>query len=353
MRLFVRRNAACRTWRVPSQPRVPKLRAKPDTGETMRRLMLLAGLVFLAAAGPAGAQDYPNRPIRFVVPYPPGGSVDPVARILGADIAERLKQPVVVENKAGAAGSIGTDIVAKSSADGYTVLIHTSVLVTEPALKKTPYDLTRDLTPVTLAANGPYLLVVNPSLPVTSVKDLIAYAKANPGKLSFGSAGVASSGHMIGEMFKVATGIDMLHVPYRGGAPSIIGLMGNEVQLVFDVISTSKAPSEAGKLRALAVTSPERAPIMPDTPTVMESGLPDFSVVFWIGAFVPAGTPQPVVDRLYRAFTEALADPTVAEKLRGLGLQIRATPPADSAKAVAADLVRWRKAIEGAGIKAE
>ena len=317
----------------------------------MRKLWL-ACLLMLVMSG-AVAQDYPSRPIKFVVPYPPGGSVDPVARILGADMAERLKQPVVIENKAGAAGSLGTDAVAKSPADGYTVLIHTSVLVTEPALKKTPYDLTRDLMPVTLAVTGPYLLVVNPALPVTSVRELIAHAKANPGKLSFGSAGVASSGHMIGEMFKAATGIDMLHVPYRGGAPSIVGLMGNEVQAVFDVISTSKELSETGKLRALAVTSSERAPIMPTVPTVIESGVPDFQVVFWMGAFVPAGTPQPVVDRLYGAFKESLADPTVAGKLRALGLQLRAVPPDESVKQVAADLVRWRKTIQDAKIKAE
>jgi tripartite-type tricarboxylate transporter receptor subunit TctC len=317
----------------------------------MRKLWLACLLTFVMSG--AVAQDYPNRPIKFVVPYPPGGSVDPVARILGADVTERLKQPVVIENKAGAAGSLGTDAVAKSLADGYTVLIHTSVLVTEPALKKTPYDLTRDLMPVTLAVTGPYLLVVNPALPVTNVKELIAHAKANPGKLSFGSAGVASSGHMIGEMFKAASGIDMMHVPYRGGAPSIVGLMGNEVQVVFDVISTSKELSETGKLRALAVTSPERAPIMPNVPTVMESGVPDFQVVFWMGAFVPAGTPQPVVDRLYGAFKGSLADPTVAGKLRALGLQLRAVPPDESAKQVAADLVRWRKAIQDAKIKAE
>jgi tripartite-type tricarboxylate transporter receptor subunit TctC len=317
----------------------------------MRKLWLACLLTFVTSG--ALAQDYPSRPIKFVVPYPPGGSVDPVARILGADVAERLKQPVIVENKAGAAGSLGTDAVAKSSADGYTVLIHTSVLVTEPALKKTPYDLTRDLTPVTLAVTGPYLLVVNPALPVTNVRELIAHAKANPGKLSFGSAGVASSGHMIGEMFKAATDIDMLHVPYRGGAPSIVGLMGNEVQAVFDVISTSKELSETGKLRALAVTGPERAPLMPNVPTVMESGVPDFQVVFWIGAFVPAGTPQPVVDKLYGTFKQSLADPGVAGKLRGLGLQLNAVPPDQSAKQVAADLVRWRKAIQDAKIKAE
>ena len=317
----------------------------------MRKLWLACLLAFVTSG--AVAQDYPNRPIKFVVPYPPGGSVDPVARILGADVAQRLKQPVVIENKAGAAGSLGADAVAKSPADGYTVLIHTSVLVTEPTLKKTPYDLMRDLTPVTLAVTGPYLLVVNPTLPVTNVRELIAHAKANPGKLSFGSAGVASSGHMIGEMFKAATGIDMLHVPYRGGAPSIVGLMGNEVQAVFDVISTSKELSETGKLRALAVTSPERAPIMPSVPTVMESGVPDFQVVFWMGAFVPAGTPQQVVDKLYGALKESLADATVAGKLRALGLQLSAVPPDQSAKQVAADLVRWRKAIEDAKIKAE
>jgi tripartite-type tricarboxylate transporter receptor subunit TctC len=317
----------------------------------MRKLIWLACL--LAFVQGAAAQDYPNRPIRFVVPYPPGGSVDPVARIIGADVAERLKQPVIIENKAGAAGSLGTDAVAKSPADGYTVLIHTSVLVTEPALKKTPYDLVRDLMPVSLAVTGPYLLVVNPTLPVKDVRELIAHAKANPGKLSFGSAGVASSGHMIGEMFKAATGIDMLHVPYRGGAPSIVGLMGNEVQAVFDVISTSRQLSETGKLRALAVTSPARAPLMPNVPTVMESGVPDFQVVFWMGAFVPTSTPQPVVDKLYGAIKESLADAGVAAKLRGLGLQLNAVPPDQSAKQVATDLVKWRKAIEVAKIKAE
>jgi tripartite-type tricarboxylate transporter receptor subunit TctC len=317
----------------------------------MRKLIWLACL--LAFVQGAAAQDYPNRPIRFVVPYPPGGSVDPVARIIGADVAERLKQPVIIENKAGAAGSLGTDAVAKSPADGYTVLIHTSVLVTEPALKKTPYDLVRDLMPVSLAVTGPYLLVVNPTLPVKDVRELIAHAKANPGKLSFGSAGVASSGHMIGEMFKAATGIDMLHVPYRGGAPSIVGLMGNEVQAVFDVISTSRELSETGKLRALAVTSPARAPLMPNVPTVMESGVPDFQVVFWMGAFVPTSTPQPVVDKLYGAIKESLADAGVAAKLRGLGLQLNAVPPDQSAKQVATDLVKWRNAIEDAKIKAE
>jgi len=322
----------------------------------MRKLIWLACLMACVqgfAPRDAAAQDYPNRPIRFVVPYPPGGSVDPVARIIGAAVADRLKQPVIIENKAGAAGSLGTDAVAKSPPDGYTVLIHTSVLVTEPALKKTPYDLTRDLMPVSLAVTGPYLLVVNPTLPVKDVKEFIAHAKASPGKLSFGSAGVASSGHMIGEMFKTATGIDMLHVPYRGGAPSIVGLMGNEVQAVFDVISTSRELSESGKLRALAVTSPQRAPLMPNVPTVMESGVPDFSVVFWMGAFVPAGTPQPVVDKLYGAIKESLADDGVAARLRGLGLQLNALPPDQSVKQVATDLVKWRKAIEDAKIKVE
>jgi tripartite-type tricarboxylate transporter receptor subunit TctC len=260
----------------------------------------------------------------------------------------------VIENKAGAAGAIGTDSVAKAPPDGYTLLFHSSVLATEVSFKKSlPYDVTRDLSPVTLAVAGPYLMIVNTGLPVKSVAELIAHAKANPGKLSYGSAGLASSGHVIGELFKHVTGIDMLHVPYRGGAPSVTGLMGGEVQLLFDVIASSRELAEAGKVRALAVTGPQRSPVMPDTPTVMESGVPDFSIVFWLGAFAPAGTPQPILDKLYVAFADSLNDAGVREKLRVLGLVTRATPPAASAKIVEEDIARWRKVIEDAKIKAE
>jgi tripartite-type tricarboxylate transporter receptor subunit TctC len=315
---------------------------------------LLACLAMLMPAVAADAQEqaaFPNRTLRIVVPYPPGGSTDASVRVLVPDLTERLRQPVVIESKPGAAGSIGTDFVAKSPADGYTLLFHTSVITTDPSFKKNlTYDVVRDLTPLTLAASGPYLLVVNSSLPVTSVAELIAYAKANPGKLNYGSAGQGSSGHLIGEMFKLAAGIDMVHVPYRGGAPSIIGLMGNEVQLVFDVISTSRELADAGKLRALAVTSPQRSPAMPAVPTMAESGLKGFEPVFWLGVFGPANMPPAIVDKLHGAFAETLANQAVRDKLRTYGLVTHATAPAEFSKVVADDIRKWKQVIDDAKI---
>ena len=283
----------------------------------LSRVFVLATSIALAGAALAqSAANFPDRPIKLIVPYPPGGSTDPVARLLASDLSTRLGQPVVVDNRPGAAGSIGTEAVARAAPDGYTLLLHTSVIATDPTFKKTlPYDVKRDLAPVTLAVNGPYLLVVNPSLPVKNVAELIAYAKANPGKLNFGSAGQGSSGHLIGELFKTSAGIDMVHVPYKGGGPSITGLMGNEVQLLFDTISGSGALAENGKLRALAVTSSARSPALPNVPTINESGLKDFSVVYWLGIFAPAKTPPEIVDKLYKAFRASLDNPEVSAKL--------------------------------------
>jgi tripartite-type tricarboxylate transporter receptor subunit TctC len=342
-----------------TRSRTNSVRPPNSGGASVRNLAttLFMGLALLVPAASAHAQDvaaFPNRTIRIIVPYPPGGSTDTGARVLAGDLSERLRQPVIIENRGGAAGSVGTELVARSTPDGYTMLFHTSVITTDPTLKKNlSYDVMRDLIPVTIAASGPYLLVINPSLPVTNVAELIAYAKANPGKLNYGSAGLGSSGHMIGEWFKMSAGIDMVHVPYRGGAPSIVGLMSNDVQLVFDVIPTSKELAESGKLRALAVTSAERAAVMPSTPTMIESGVKDFAPVFWLGAFLPAGTPQPIVEKLHRAFAEALASPAVRARLDVAGLRVEAISPAESAKVVADDIVRWRKLIEDAKINVE
>jgi tripartite-type tricarboxylate transporter receptor subunit TctC len=304
---------------------------------------------------PAGAQSgYPDHPIKLVVPYPPGGSTDPVARLLASDIATRLGQPVVVENKPGAAGSIGTDAVAKSAPDGYTILLHTSVIATDPTLKKSaPYDVKRDLTPITLAVTGPYLVVVNPSLPVHNITELIAYAKANPGKLNYGSAGQGSSGNIIGELFKKAAGIDMVHVPYKGGGPSITGLLSGEIQLLFDTLGGSRALAEAGKLRAIAVTSAQRSPVMPNVPTVSESGLKGFEAVYWLGIFAPAKTPQPIIDKLYGAFKAALDNPANKAKLLEQGNVSQALPPAEFTKVLDADIARYRGIIESARITLE
>jgi tripartite-type tricarboxylate transporter receptor subunit TctC len=315
---------------------------------------LLASVAAGLFAASVAAQSFPDRPIKLVVPYPPGGSTDPVARLLAADVATRLSQPVVVDNKPGAAGSIGTEFVAKAAPDGYTLLLHTSVIATDPTFKKTlPYSVKQDLAPITLTVNGPYLLVVNPTLPAKNVAELIAYAKANPGKLNFGSAGQGSSGHLIGELFKMSPGIDMVHVPYKGGGPSITGLMANELQVLFDTISGSGALVESGKLRALAVTSAARSPAMPNVPTVGESGLKDFSVVYWLGIFAPAKTPPAIVDKLYQAFRASLESEPVRSKLVAQGQVVQALPPAEFAKVLDSDIARWKTVIESARITIE
>jgi tripartite-type tricarboxylate transporter receptor subunit TctC len=325
-----------------------------------RKTMQWMAMLFIAAMVPAvtdaqsTAATYPDHPIRIVVPYPPGGSTDPVARMLAASIQPRLGQPIIVDNKPGAAGAIGTEAVARAAPDGYTILLHTSVIATDPTFKKNAaYDVKRDLAPIMLAVTGPYLVVVHPSLPVKNIGELIAYAKANPGKLFYGSAGQGSSGHLIGELFKQAAGIEMTHVPYKGGGPSITGLMGNEVQLLFDTIGGSRSLAESGKLRALAVTSPARSPAMPTVPTVAESGLKDFSAVYWLGIFAPAKTPQPIIDKLYGALKTALDDPANKAKLLDQGNVAQALPGPEFAKVLDADIQRYKHVIESAKIEVQ
>jgi len=319
----------------------------------IRSVAALAMLVPAVCLG-QGAASYPDKPIKLVVPYPPGGSTDPVARLLAQDIAPRIGQPIVVDNRPGAAGSIGTEAVARAAPDGYTILLHTSVIATDPTLKKNAaYDVKRDLAPITLAVTGPYLVVVNPSLPVKNIAELIAFAKANPGKLFYGSAGQGSSGHLIGELFKQAAGIEMTHVPYKGGGPSITGLMGNEVQLLFDTLGGSRSLAESGKLRALAVTSPARSPVMPNVPTVSESGLKDFQAVYWLGLFAPSKTPPPVVDKLYREIKQSLDNPEIKAKLLEQGNVAQALPPPEFAKVLDADIQRYKTVIETAKIQLE
>lgn len=319
------------------------------------RRAVLAAIAGSVLAWPLAAisqtQAFPDKPIRLIVPYPPGGSTDPAARLLAADVGPRLGQTVIVDNKPGAAGAIGTEAVVRAPADGYTLLFHTSVIATDPTLKKNAtYDIKRDLAPVTLAVTGPYLMVVNPSLPVKNGAELIAYAKAHPGKLNFGSAGQGSSGHLIGELFKKAAGIDMVHVAYKGGGPSITGLVGNEVQLVFDTFGGSKALVESGKLRAIAVTSPSRSDLMPSVPTVSESGLKDFSAVYWLGIFAPAKTPSPVIDKLYGALKASLDSPTVKARMQEQGNVVQALPPREFARTLDEDIQRYRSIVESAKI---
>ena len=304
------------------------------------------------SAALAQPNTYPDRPIRIVVPYPPGGTTDPTARLLAAELGTRLGQPVIVDNKPGAAGSIGTDAVARAAPDGYTLLLHTSAIATDPSFKKnTTYNVRRDLAPLMMAVTGPYLLVANPQLPVKNVAELISYAKANPGKINFGSAGQGSSGHLIGELFKQSAGIDMLHVPYKGGGPSVAGLVANEVQLVFDTVNSSGPLVADGRLRALAVSGSARDPSLPQVPTISESGLPDFSVVYWLGVFAPAKTPEAIQTKLYQALQAALQSAPVRERLATMGMTPDGRGTGAFARQLDTDIARWKQVIDTAHIE--
>lgn len=307
------------------------------------------GMLLVAPAIAQDAQSYPERPVTIIVPYNPGGSTDAGARLIGQSLSEQLGQPFVVENKPGASGIIGTDFVAKSDPDGQTVLVHTSAIGIHAAFNDNlPYDTKDDLRAVSIIAGGPFVLVANPQLPVESVQELVDYAKAHPGELNFGSAGVGGSGHLIGERFKASTGIDMVHIAYAGGGPSQVGLMANEVQIVFDTLTSIPLIKE-GKLKALAVTSQERWPDLPDVPTIAEAGFPDAGVMIWIGAFVPEATPDAIVDKLSAAIAAAGADATISERLFAVGMNPVGNTPEEAEATLDADIEGW-EALAATGL---
>jgi tripartite-type tricarboxylate transporter receptor subunit TctC len=289
----------------------------------MRRalLLILALLPVLAAA-----QGYPSKPIRFVVPYPPGGPLDLMARAIGAGLTEAWGQPVVVENKPGAGGGIGAEAVARSPGDGYTLLMGAvATHAINPALyASVPYDPLRDFVPVTLVAQVPNILVVHPALPVATVTELIAYARAKPGTLSFGSGSTGSTGHLAGELFKRMAAVDMVHIPYKGGAPAMADLLAGQTQLMFDNLANALPQVRAGKLRGIAVTTLERSVAVPELPTLDEAGLRGFYLTRWFGVFVPAGTSPEVVEKLNAAILRVLDTPALRERFAGMGT----APPA-------------------------
>jgi len=316
------------------------------------RVLVLASLLALAAS--AIAQDYPTRPIKFVVPYPPGGGTDVVARILVDPLAAELGQPIVIDNRGGAAGNLGTDIVAKSPADGYTILFTLSSHTINPKLyEKLPFDVERDFAPISLAAQIPQILVANPSVPITSVKELIAYAKANPGKLNYASVGIGSPAHIAGELLKLKTGIDMVHVPYKGGGPAVTDTIGGQVQLAFVSLPAALQHVKSGRLRAIAVTSAKRSASAPDVPTIAESGVPDYAVESWYGALAPAKTSPATVARLNAAFLKVLGDPQVKERLFAQGAEAAPSTPAEFDRVIKEELAKWELVIKTARIKPE
>ena len=314
-------------------------------------LALLAGVT---APGAASAQDvYPSKPIRFVVPYPPGGGNDVVARALGAKIAESVGQPVVIDNRPGASGMIAGEFVSKSAPDGYTIMIDHAAIVMNPALYPAMrYDVRTDLAPVMLAAVPEHVLLVNPSLPVKTARELIDYAKANPGKLNYSSTGSGGPQHVLMEVFKRNAGIDIVHVPYKGGAPATMAVASGEVQTQLISISTALPHIQSGRLRPLATFGSVRSPVLPDVPTLTEQGLPPLSSP-WLGIFVPAKTPAPIVRRLNAEFAKALAAPDVRETLSKQAIASVSSSPEAFAKILEDELQLYGRVIREANIKGE
>ena len=312
-------------------------------------------LVLFLFCVPAQAQPYPSKPIRFVVPYPPGGPLDTVARLLAQKVTESTKQPVVVDNKPGAGGNIGADAVAKSAPDGYTLLMGAvATHAINPTLYASiPYDPVRDFAPVTQVASTPNVLVVNPSIPAANVKEFIAYAKANPGKLNFGSGSTGSAGHLAGELFRTLAGVDMTHIPYKGAAPAMQDLIGGRIQLMFDNLASSLGQVRAGAVKALAVTTAKRSGLAPELPTIAESGLPGFDISTWFGIFVPAGTPGAVVEKLHAEFTRALAAPDVRERMLALGAEPVGNRPEEFAAYIRAEADKYARLVKASGAKAD
>lgn len=314
---------------------------------------LLAAL--LAVAGAAPAQTYPTRPIRWVVTYPPGGPTDVVARAIGAKLTEAWGQQIVIDNRAGAGGVIGTDIAAKAVPDGYTLLFGTSAgLTINPALNsKLPYDAVKDFAPVSLLVLNPQILVVHPTVPANSVKELVALAKARPGQLNYASVGLGSPNHMGMELLKALTGIDIVHVPYKGTGPAITDLLGGQVQLMFNSMPSVLPLVASGKLKALAVGSAQRSPAVPDIPTVAEAGVPGFENVTWYGMFAPAKTPHDIVVKLNKQVVQILAAPEMVQRLASQGAEPRSSTPEELTKFMRVESERWKKVIKTAGIKVE
>jgi tripartite-type tricarboxylate transporter receptor subunit TctC len=325
---------------------------------SVRRLLAACAVLVtavLAFAFPAQADTFPSRTVKLVVPFPPGGPLDATGRAIAQKLTEAWGQSVIVENKPGAGGNIGADYVAKSAPDGYTVVMGAlSTHAVNPSLyPKMPFDAQRDFAPITLVAITPNVLVVNPSLPVHSVKELIAYAKANPGKLSFGSGSIGSAGHLAGELFKVDAGVDMVHVPYKGAAPAMQGLLAGDTQLMFDNLASAMSQVKAGKLRALAVTSAERSKLVSDLPTMAEAGVPGFDISTWYGLLAPAGTPPDLIAKWNADVTKILSAPEMRERLATQGAEAAPDSPADFAKFIASELVKYAKIVKASGAKVD
>ncbi|MDB5752446.1 MAG: hypothetical protein JWP65_2867 [Ramlibacter sp.] len=321
---------------------------------TRRRLTVgvIAAATLAAAPLAATAQAaYPSKPINLIVPFSAGGTTDILARIVGEAIKKELGQPVIVDNRAGAGGNIGGALAAKAAPDGYTLFMGTvgTHAINASLYKKMPFDHVKDFAPLTRVAMVPNLLVAHPSRPYKNVRELIAYARANPGKVNFGSSGNGSSIHLSGELFNTLAKVDMIHVPYKGSAPAVTDLVGGQIDLMFDNMPSAIQHVRSGRLKALAVTTAKRSPELPDVPTIAEAGVPGYEATSWFGMFAPAATPAPIVARLNAALVKALADPEVKKKFAEQGAEALGETPAQFASFIRAETAKWSQVVKASG----
>jgi len=319
---------------------------------TPARALLLALLAFAAVAA---AQDYPRKPLRLIVPFSPGGGNDTVARAIGSQLAAQLGQPVLIDNRAGAGGIVGAELAAHSAPDGYTLFLGgVGSLAVNPNLHAhLPYDALKDFAPITLLASAPSVLVAHPSIPAATIQAFTAYARANPGKLNYASNGNGSSAQLAAVLYESMAGVRMVHVPYKGLAPALVDLLAGQVQLMFSSMVAILPHIKAGRLRALAVTGRERSALLPEVPTLAESGLPGYEAGSWYGILAPAGTPAPIVARLHEELVRALQDPQVRERLAAEGAQTVGSSPAEFERYIAAESARTGKLLRDANIRME
>ncbi len=322
----------------------------------MKTLVLALGIALsLVSIGTVHSQAYPNRPIRAIVPIAPGGGTDTTGRLVTTRLGEALGQQIVVDNRAGGGGTIGASIAAKAQPDGYTFLFGSiSTHGVNPAIfKKLPYDHIKDFAPVSLIGKVPNVLVVHPSLPVKSVSDLIAYAKANPGKINYGSAGVGSPPHLSMELLKSMAGINVVHIPYKGAGPALAELLGGQTQVMCTSLAGQLPHIKAGRVRALAVTTAKRNPQVPDVPTMIEAGVPGYEVTIWYAVFFPAGVPKPIVARLNSELVKLLNAPDMKERMAQIGVDPAPSTPQELAVFVKSETAKWTKTVQDAGVKLE
>jgi tripartite-type tricarboxylate transporter receptor subunit TctC len=318
----------------------------------MRSLLLKALLCLLTLTGVAAAQDYPAHPVRLIIPFPPGGSNDVVGRVIATALSERLGKQVVVDNRAGAGGVIGTEIAAKAAPDGYTLLVVSLAHAVNPSLYKLSYDPIKSFAPIAVLASGPNVLAVHPGLPVKSVRELVALAKQKPGDLQYASAGVGSFQHLGGELFKLAAGVDILHVPFKGGGPAMIDVIGGHTKLVFSSLVQTTPHIKSGKLRALGTGGPKRNPVLPDVPTISED-VPGYEAVNWWGIVAPAGTPAPIIEKLHGAITAAQSSPELQKHLESEGASTFQMSTAEFGAFMQTEMTKWARVVKEGNIKPE